>query len=602
MLAEVYEVPKEQLLGKTDADLNPHPEETSAFRRDDRQVLDSLQEMVISEEKITDARGKIHWLQTVKRPVADANGSVNHVLGVATDITEHKQVEEQLRLQAAALESAANAIVITDRQGAILWVNAAFTKLTGYSAGEAIAQNPRILKSYQHPPAFYKDMWTKLLAGQIWRGEIINRKKDGQLYTEEMTITPVRDAHGEIAHFIAIKQDVTEQKALERQLYHAQKMEAVGQLAGGVAHDFNNLMGVILGYSEILEEQFALSDPKRKKVEQVRKAAARAALLTRQLLAFSRQQILQPVVMDLNAIVVDVDKMLSRLISEDIKLVTVLQPHLGKVKADPSQIEQIIMNLAVNARDAMPKGGTLTIATCNMDLDENYARQHAVGKPGPYVKLTVSDTGVGIDKEIQAHIFEPFFTTKGVGKGTGLGLSTVYGIVRQSGGYIWVYSEPGRGTSFKVYLPRVEEALEPPKEEKPALVPRGTETILLVEDAASLLELTSEFLESCGYKVLAAGSPAEGLRIVEKHNGPIPLLITDIVMPEMSGHALAENLTALRPSMRVLYISGYSHDIIDRYGAMNSGQDFLQKPFTKKDLAVKVRELLDASTSPPSLS
>jgi PAS domain S-box-containing protein len=277
------------------------------------------------------------------------------LLSSLRDITERREVEEQLRLQAAALESAANAIVITDRQGVILWVNAAFIKLTGYSAGEVIGQNPRILKSGQHPRSFYEDMWNKLLAGQTWRGELTNRKKDGQIYSEEMTITPVRDAHGDIAHFIAIKQDVTEQKQLEHQLYQAQKMEAVGQLAGGVAHDFNNLLGVILGYSEILQEQLASSDPNRKKVEQVSKAAARAALLTRQLLAFSRQQVLQPVVMDLNATVVDVERMLSRLIREDIKLVTALQPHLGKVKADRIQIEQIIMNLAVNARDAMPQ-------------------------------------------------------------------------------------------------------------------------------------------------------------------------------------------------------------------------------------------------------
>jgi CheY-like chemotaxis protein len=285
------------------------------------------------------------------------------------------------------------------------------------------------------------------------------------------------------------------------------------------------------------------------------------------------------------------------LIREDIKLVTALQPHLGKVKADRIQIEQIIMNLAVNARDAMPQGGTLTIETANVDLDENYARQHSVGEPGSYVSLTVSDTGIGINKEIQARIFEPFFTTKGIGEGTGLGLSTVYGIVKQSGGYIWVNSEPGQGTVFKVYLPRIEEAVEQPKEEKPALLPTGTETIVLVEDDAALLEVAREFLESCGYTVLAAGSPADGIHIVERYKGPIPLMITDIVMPEMSGRALAEKLTAIRPSMRVLYMSGYSHAIIDGYGALDFGQGFLQKPFTKKDLATKVRELLDAPRS-----
>jgi PAS domain S-box-containing protein len=594
-VADLYGVPKEQLLGKSDADVTPHKDEAAAFRRDDREVLDSLQEKVIHEEKITDSHGLVRWLQTVKRPIVMPDGQYVQLLGVAMDITERKQAEEQLRLQAAALESAANAIVITDRRGVILWVNTAFTQLTGYSAAEAIGQNPRILKSGQHPQPFYEDMWKKLQDGQIWHGEVINRKKNGQFYADEMTITPVKDAGGSISHFIAIKQDVTERKELERRLYQSQKMEAVGHLAGGVAHDFNNLMGVILGYSEILTEQFSSSDPNRKKLEQMRKAALSAVALTRQLLAFSRQQVLQPVVMDLNTTVNDMNKMLGRLISEDIKLVITLQSHLGHIKADPTQIEQIIVNLAVNARDAMPQGGTLTIETANADLDENFARQRGIGKPGPYVKLTVSDTGVGFDQEVQAHIFEPFFTTKGVGRGTGLGLSTVYGIVKQSGGYIWVYSEPGQGTIFKIYLPRIEEALDHPKEEKPAIAPRGTETILLVEDAAPLLELACEFLQECGYKVLTAASPSEGIRIVETHKGPIPLLITDIVMPGMSGRALAEKLTALRPSLRVLYISGYTDDVVLRYGVMDSGQAFLQKPFTKKDLATKVRELLDAS-------
>jgi two-component system cell cycle sensor histidine kinase/response regulator CckA len=410
-----------------------------------------------------------------------------------------------------------------------------------------------------------------------------------------MTITPVKADQGDISYFIAIKQDVTEQRALERQLRQAQKMEAVGQFAGGVAHDFNNLMGVILGYSELLEEQFDSSDPSRKKIEQIHKAATRAASLTTQLLAFSRQQVLQPVVMDLNATITEMDKILSRLIGEDIEVVTVLEPHLGRVKADPSQIEQILMNLAANARDAMPRGGKLTIETVNVDLDEAYARQRADVRPGPYVMLAVSDTGVGIDKETQAHIFEPFFTTKGLGKGTGLGLSTVYGIVKQSGGYISVYSEMGQGATFKVYLPRIEGAPSHPREEKLQSLPRGTETILLVEDAAPLLALAREFLEACGYVVLHSGNPLEAIRIAEQYDGPIPLLVTDVVMPEMSGRALAEKLTTLRPSMKVLYISGYTDDTILRYGAIDSGQAFLQKPFTRSALAVKVRDLLNTS-------
>jgi PAS domain S-box-containing protein len=596
-VADAYSTTVDELLGKTDADISPRRQEADAFRRDDLEVMNSLREKVVPEEPFTDHGGRVRWLQTVKRPLLGENNQVQ-LLGVSVDITERKLVEQQLHLQATALESAANAILITDRQGTIFWVNAAFTKLTGYSFDEAIGKNPRILQSGEQAHSFYEDMWNKLIAGEIWRGELVNRRKDGQLYTEEMTITPVKDAHGDIARFIAIKQDITEQKALERQLRQAQKMEAVGQLAGGVAHDFNNLMGVILGYSEMLEEGFDSSNPNRNKMEQIRKAAVRAAALTRQLLAFSRQQVLQPVVTDLNSTVVNMHKMLCRLISEDIKLVTTLHPHLWHVKADPTQIEQVLMNLVVNARDAMPDGGMLTLETANIELDETYRRQHGGATPGPYVMLAVSDTGVGMDKKTQAHIFEPFFTTKEVGKGTGLGLSTVYGIVKQSGGYIWVYSEPGHGSTFKIYLPRNEEEMGVhTKEEQPTTVPKGSETLLLVEDSSALLELACEFLGTCGYKVLPCETPPDAIRIVEKYEGPIPLLITDVVMPEMSGRSLAEKLTSLRPSMRVLYMSGYTDDTILRYGALDPGQAFLQKPFTMKDLAAKVRDLLDATAS-----
>ena len=596
-LAESCSRTVEEILGKTDLDINPNTEQANAFRRDDFEVMETLREKVIPEEPNTGPAGETRWLQTVKRPIASPDGKSVHLLGVATDITERKQAEQQLHLQATALESAANAIVITDRQGVILWVNAAFTKLTGYKSEEAVGQNPRILQSGEHSRSFYEAMWHRLLAGHMWRGEIVNRRKDGQLYTEEMTITPVKDAHGEVAHFVAIKQDVTEQRALERQLRQAQKMEAVGQLAGGVAHDFHNLMGVILGYSEILEGQLDPADPNRKKIEQMHRAATRAVSLTGQLLAFSRQQVLQPTVMDLNASVSEMEKMLRRLIGEDIEVDCVLQPHLGRVKADPSQVEQILLNLAVNARDAMPQGGKLTIETANVDLDEAYCQQHAPANPGPYVMLAVSDTGVGMDKDTQAHIFEPFFTTKGVGKGTGLGLSTVYGIVKQSGGFIWVYSEPGSGATFRIYLPRIERTGEQDKQEKSASVRGGSETILLVEDSKPLLELACEFLGTCGYKVLHSSDPLEAIRIVEQYEGPIPLLITDVVMPEMSGRALAEKLTALRPGMRVLYMSGYTDDAILRYGEFDSGKAFLQKPFTKNALAAKVRELLESTPS-----
>jgi two-component system, cell cycle sensor histidine kinase and response regulator CckA len=383
-----------------------------------------------------------------------------------------------------------------------------------------------------------------------------------------------------------------ERKKLEQQLRQAQKMEAVGRLAGGIAHDFNNLLGVIIGYSELLEERLGQNDPLRPKAEQIKKAGQRAASLTRQLLAFSRQQMFEPKVLDLNAVVADALNMLQRLIGEDIELVTVPAPELGRIKADQGQIEQIIMNLAVNARDAMPEGGKLTITTVNAELDEVYARQHPV-VPGSYVMLAVSDTGCGMDQETQAHIFEPFFTTKEKGKGTGLGLATVYGVVKQSGGYIWVYSEPGLGSTFKIYLPRIEDtvtASDPGKGGQETA--RGWETVLLVEDEQSLRELAHELLEDDGYTVLEAANGADAIRVAEQHQGPIHLLMTDVVMPGIDGRKLAGRMTRSYPELKVLYMSGYTDDAIVHHGVLDPGIALLQKPFTRATLTRKLREAL----------
>jgi signal transduction histidine kinase/CheY-like chemotaxis protein len=398
---------------------------------------------------------------------------------------------------------------------------------------------------------------------------------------------------------IAFFQDITERKSLEKQLRQAQKMEAIGQLAGGIAHDFNNLLGIIIGYSQLFEEQLDEKHPLKPKVAQIQKAGERAAALTRQLLAFSRQQVLEPKVLDLNAVVADMSKMLHRLIGEDIDLVTVPAPDLGHVKADQGQMEQVIMNLAVNARDAMPQGGKLTITTANADLDDVYVRQHLAGAPGPYVVLQVSDTGCGMDRDTQARIFEPFFTTKESGKGTGLGLSTVYGVVKQSEGYIWVYSEPGQGTTFKIYLPRVDQP-ETPAEPVSGVRKdaRGTETILVVEDAQALRELTRELLESAGYTVLEASDGAEALRIAKEHHGPIHLLLTDVVMPGMDGRALAESMVVSHPDLKVLYVSGYTDDAILRHGIFDSKITLLQKPFRREDLTRKVRDVLGPAKHP----
>ena len=427
------------------------------------------------------------------------------------------------------------------------------------------------------------------------------RRKDGTTLPVIAQDRIVWEKRRKITGIRSTLEDITERRRAEEvlrkseeQLRQWQKVEAIGRLAGGVAHDFNNLLMTIKGCSELLLGEIDERDPRREEVEEIRKAAERATSLTRQLLAFGRRQVLQPQVLNLNDIVENMNRMLSRLIGEDIQLLTVLGPDLWPVKVDPGQIEQVLMNLAVNGRDAMPRGGKLTIETANKELDEDYARRHVAVKPGAYVLLAVSDNGCGMDKETQSHLFEPFFTTKEQGKGTGLGLSTVYGIIKQSGGNIWVYSELGQGTSFKIYLPTVEEEVETYK--TAALFsppPGGTETILLVEDEEAVRTMISKVLQSGGYTVLEAQHGVEALRVCKKHKGPIHLMVSDVVMPQMSGRELAGRLALRRPEMRVLYISGYPDNAIVHHGVLETGTAFLQKPFTLNALEYKVREVLD---------
>ncbi|OGP83386.1 MAG: hypothetical protein A2Y95_00340 [Deltaproteobacteria bacterium RBG_13_65_10] len=384
-----------------------------------------------------------------------------------------------------------------------------------------------------------------------------------------------------------------EHTRLEEQLLQSQKMEAVGRLAGGGAHDFNNLMQIILSYAEMAVERSAMDPEERQDLEEIKKAATRAANLTRQLLAFSRKQVLDPKVLDLNAVLKDLEKMLPRLIGEDVDFQLILAPDLGRIKADPSQIENVIMNLAVNARDAMQYGGTLTIETGNTEIDEEYARFHPFVPPGRYVMITVTDTGVGMDAEVRSHIFEPFFTTKEAGKGTGLGLATVYGVVKQSGGYIWVYSEAGKGASFKILLPCVDEsAVEVKLGSEREESPRGSETILLVEDESSLRKLVSQLLRTWGYTVLEASHGEEAINMARIHPGAIDLLLTDVVMPAMSGRELAKLLVPLREGIKILYMSGYTDDTILQHGVLDPGSALLQKPFTQETLSRKVYEAL----------
>ena len=412
-------------------------------------------------------------------------------------------------------------------------------------------------------------------------------------------VEPLRDSDGQVSGAICMSLDITDRKQLEEQLRQAQKMEAVGRLAGGIAHDFNNLLMVIQGYSDLLVERLPDGDPLRRNAEQIQMASQRASSLTRQLLAFSRKQMLAPKILNVRSVVAEMEKILRRLIGEDVQLETSSAPDLGLIKADRSQIEQVILNLAVNARDAMPQGGRLTIETANVELDASYSHPPAVLSPGRYVMLAVTDNGCGMDAETQAHVFEPFFTTKEKGKGTGLGLATVYGVVKQSGGYVWVYSEPGRGTSFKIYLPRIEETAVPAGRDgksETQIPERGSETILLVEDEKGVRELAREYLASSGYTVIEAEDGHTALELAAMHVGPIHLLLTDVVMPGISGRELAERVSQIRPGIKIIYMSGYTDQAVVHHGILRNDAVLLQKPFTLMTLAGKLREMLAVPT------
>ncbi len=516
--------------------------------------------------------------------------------GIVADITERRRAEQVNALLATAVEQAGEGMLITDRDGTILYANPAFETITGYSRQEVVGLTPRLLKSGEHDEGFYREMWETLGRGEIWSSRIINKKKDGSLYEERQTISPVRDASGHTVNYVAVKRDVTEVVSLESQLRQAQKLEAVGKLAGGIAHDFNNLLMAIMGHTELLIHQSEDGSAVRSDLEEIKKASLRAAALTRQLLAFSRRQILQPRYVNLNFTVREMIALLERLIGVDVELTTRLDPKLELVRADPSQIEQVIMNLSVNARDAMADGGKLSIETSNVVLDEEYAAGHMHVEPGPYVMLTVSDTGSGIKKSIQSRVFEPFFSTKAE-KGTGLGLSTVYGIVKQSGGNIWLDSEPGHGTTFKIYLPQVRSKGEGRDEDDsaadiPGPATPASETILLIEAEGPVRGTLDERLERAGYLVLAAKSPEHAVALCREYPERISLLITDTHLPGLTGRELVARLSALRPSTRVLYISSHSEDASLEAGLIEGGDAYLQKPFSDKRLLRKVRLLI----------
>jgi PAS domain S-box-containing protein len=510
---------------------------------------------------------------------------------VGRNITARKQAEAEHARLLQSIEQVAESIVITDIEGSILYVNPAFEKVTGFTRAEAIGNNPRILKSGHHPASFYQTMWKTLLRGETWSGDLVNKRKDGTLFNEVATISPIRDQGGTVINYVAVKRDVTQELLLRDQLSQAQKMESLGRIAGGIAHDFNNLLMVIRTYVEAMQNRLPAQDSLRENTEQVLEAVERGASLTGQMLAFSRKQIISPVVLNLNAVIDDTAKMLRRVIGEDIEFQVVLSKQLWAIKADPDQIVQVLMNLCANARDAMPQGGTLTISAENVKVKkQSVGGRHGV-LPGDYVMLSVTDSGVGISKKELKDIFEPFYTTKKVGKGTGLGLAMVYGIVKQSRGHVWVESKLGRGTCFTIYLPKAERTVAPTVPDRVDAPPRGTETLLVVEDEKSLRRGICELLSSLGYIVFAASSGEEALSIASVQKR-IDLLLTDVIMPRMNGRELAQMLGSLRPELKVIYMSGYTDDAVLRQGIHELHTAFLQKPFGLSALARKVRDTL----------
>ncbi|MBI3098597.1 MAG: PAS domain S-box protein [Planctomycetes bacterium] len=566
--------------------------------------------------------GVAYWEAASISTLHDESGRATHYIKIAEDVTVRREAQEALRMMNAQLErtvrertltllqvsrnredilnSAGEGIFGLDVDGRVTFANPAAARMFGCEIADLVGQVSHPFFHHSRPDgspypqedcpiyaAFRHGSTQRVDADVFWR-------RDGSSFPVEYVSTPIRDEEGGVAGAVVTFLDITERRRLEDQFRQSQKMEAIGRLAGGVAHDFNNLLTAIGGYTDLALRRVEPGQPIRRDLEEIRRAGERAAGLTRQLLAFSRRQMLQPKVIDLNELLANLEKMLRRLIGEDIDLAIAFAPNLGAVKADSGQIEQVVMNLAVNARDAMPRGGRITIETANVSLDAAYALRRVVVKPGPYVMAAVTDTGTGMDAETQSHLFEPFFTTKPQGRGTGLGLSTVYGIVKQSGGYIWAYSEPGKGSTFKVYLPRVNEEVQTDALPPPAAVPSsGSETVLLAEDEPGVRGLVVEILRSQGYSVIAAPDGAEALALLRTHAGRIDLLLTDTVMPVMGGIELAARALREKPGLRVLYMSGYTDNEVFRSGIFPHGSAFLQKPFTPEGLLKKVREVVE---------
>jgi len=575
-LAEILGYPKEDLVGRVQDDLT-HPDDVEAARTHVRRLLSGETRTSSLEKRFFRKDLSVVWVNLTRSLVRHGSGSPDYVIVVIEDITRRKEAESRLR---SLWESDLIGVVVSDATGRVLEANAAFRGMLGTAKEDP---GTGALPAMGDPEG--------LTAPQ--EREFV--RKDGSRLTALVGGRRIQGSADQVVSFVL---DLSEQKQLEEQLRQSQRMEVVGRLAGGVAHDFNNLLTPIMGYADLILDRLKPDDPLRDDVSEIRRSAERSATLTRQLLAFSRKQVLQPKALDLNVLIGDAAKLLRRLIGEDVTLQLALSRTPVRVRVDPGQMEQVLMNLAVNARDAMPGGGVLTIGTAVVALDGEYASRHAEVTPGPHAMMTVSDTGTGMTKEVQARLFEPFFTTKPQGKGTGLGLATAHGIVKQSRGHIWVYSEVGRGTTFKVHLPELREEEEQEEAARaagsgPAASVTGTETVLMVEDDEALRAFAGRVLRSKGYVVLEARGGEAALRESKGHRGSIDLLLTDVVMPGMSGREVAQQLRGARPRMRVLFMSGYTEDTIGHHGVLDEGTDLLEKPFTPDGLLTKVRLVLD---------
>ena len=592
---KTFRVSEKDTLGRFVYELGNHQWDIPALRKLLLKILPDKSEIVDFEvEHLFENIGQRTMLLNAKE-LKQEDEKNKMILLAIEDITERKQAEAELTRLNTAIEQSAEAIVITDIDGNIQYVNPAFEQITGYPRNEVIGQNPRILKSGKHEEPFYKDLWDTITSGSVWRGRIINRRKDGSLYTEEDTISPVIDKEGKITNFVAVKRDISKEQMLEEQLLQSQKMEAVGTLAGGVAHDFNNLLTIIQGHAELMMLEISESDPNYRELRQIVNATTRAASLTRQLLLFSRKEMMEFKPINLNETIGNLLKMLKRLIGEDIRIVTSFDDDLWQVNADESNLEQVIMNIAVNARDAMPEGGTLNIKTENLSLSDEECRVIPGSYSGKFVRLTIEDTGTGIPKEIMDKIFEPFFSTKEVGKGTGLGLSVVFGIVKKHNGWINVYSEPGQGAVFRIYLPAVSQAVEKTEENKNKSFQdlRGHgERILIIEDNRDVRDFASAALRQNGYVTYEAENAAAAVDVFRTEKGLFDLILSDVVLPDKNGFQLVKELLEIKADIPVIMCSGYTEERARHSIVHEEGFQFLQKPYSLNKLLEIVKETL----------